>query len=486
MELTFKTKNPKQIEGMKAWLNDDVEQILYGGAKGGGKSYLGASAIFGDAHTYPGTHYFIARKELIDLRKHTKPIVQEVHKNWGIKDLDAYMRYNGQDNVYELHNGSKVYLIQCKDLPRDPMYERFGSMQMTRGWIEEGGEIPEEAKKNLWLSIGRWKNDDFDLKKKLLITANPKKGWMKREFIDLYEEGELPEDKVFVPAYATDNVYLSEDYINTLKNQDNQIMRQRLWEGRWDYDEDHDALTTHDYISDAFSNTITKDDKKYLVADIARLGEDRVAISLWRGLEMYKIEVYENQTTDRTTQIIKDIAASESVPYSHILIDADGLGVGVLDNIKGAYGFNGGGSPIKTAKQIELKEKKHINHSLVPKATYGNLKAQCGWKLAQMLNEHKLAFRTEVYRDQILEEVSAILRDRSVDSDGKRYLIKKQYVKQQLGRSPDIGDTLLMRMFFELRANITPSEDPEHKRVAQEQEIKFQRNKSALAQDSAE
>ncbi len=158
MELEFKTKIQKQIEAYSYWLDDTTEQILYGGAKGGGKSYLGASLIFGDALVYPETHYFIARQELIDLRKYTVPTIQEVFKNWGLK-IDDYASFDGQYNVYTLHNGSKVFLIACKDLPSDPMFERMGSMQMTRGWIEEAGEIVEAAKSNLWLSIGRWKND---------------------------------------------------------------------------------------------------------------------------------------------------------------------------------------------------------------------------------------------------------------------------------------------------------------------------------------
>jgi phage terminase large subunit len=203
MELEFKTKNLRQLEAVEAWIDPTTDEILYGGGKGGGKSYLGASLIFGDALIYPGTHYFIARAELTDLRKFTIPTIHEVFKNWGLK-IDDYMSFNGQDNCYTLKNESKVYLLACKEIPSDPLYERFGSMQMTRGWIEEGGEIAEAAKSNLWLSIGRWKNQEYNLKKKLLITANPKKGWMKRDFIDLWKSNLLPKSRKFIQALVTD------------------------------------------------------------------------------------------------------------------------------------------------------------------------------------------------------------------------------------------------------------------------------------------
>ena len=54
--------NTKQLEACRYWLDDSVEDIVYGGSKGSGKSYLFVSLIFGDALIYPGTHYFIASR----------------------------------------------------------------------------------------------------------------------------------------------------------------------------------------------------------------------------------------------------------------------------------------------------------------------------------------------------------------------------------------------------------------------------------------
>jgi phage terminase large subunit len=78
MEILFKTRNQKQLEAAEYWIDNDTEQILFGGAKAGGKSFLGACLIFGDALIYPETHYFIARQELIDLRKFTIATIYEV------------------------------------------------------------------------------------------------------------------------------------------------------------------------------------------------------------------------------------------------------------------------------------------------------------------------------------------------------------------------------------------------------------------------
>lgn len=477
MDIEFKTKNDKQILAAEAWLHDLIEQILYGGAKGGGKSFLGASLIFGDALIYPGTHYFIARKELIDLRRFTIPTIHKVFQKWKL-DIKHYAPYNGQDHVYNLHNGSKVFLIACPDLPSDPLYERFGSMEMTRGWEEEAGEIPEDAHQNLWLSIGRWKNEEYKLPPKLLITANPKKGWMKRDFVDMQRAGVLPPSRKYIQAFAEDNIaYLGTGYVEKLHADPDKVRRQRLAEGNWEYDDDKDSLITYDALSDTFSNSIVNSGEKYLTVDVGRK-RDRTVFAFWEGLELYDLIERPKQTTTKTEQQTKDFAAAEHTPYSHTLIDDDGIGGGVVDHLLGVQAFNGGSSPVASAQEIRARQEK-VRHDLIPKTVYGNLKAQCGWKMAELINEHKVAFRTPEKRDLIIEELTALLRDANPGSDGKKFLRPKDKVKQDLlGKSPDIADAIMMRAFFELKKESgVLEEDPNRKQKVEEQTIRLNRNK---------
>ena len=481
MEITFKTSNQKQLETVQYWIDNITEEILYGGGKGGGKSFLGASLIFGDALIYPGTHYFIARAELTDLRKFTIPTIHEVFEKWGLR-VDDYMNFNGQDNCYTLTNGSKVYLLACKEIPSDPLFERFGSMQMTRGWVEEAGEIAEAAKANLWLSIGRWKNDEYELKKKMLLTANPKKGFLKRDFIEPWKQGLLPKSRQFIQALATDNPYLPQDYVETLRNEKDVVRRQRLFEGNWDYDEDKDSLVSFDALTDAFSNTIKKDGEKYLIVDVARLGKDSTVFSFWDGLEEYKIEQFHKQDTEVTRQKIKDFASAEQIPYSNILVDEDGVGGGVVDGLFGVKGFVANSSPIPTATEIREKQMK-LQHAFVPKTGFANLKAQCGWKLAELINEHTIAFKVVEYRDTIIEELTALLRDKEVDGEQKKRLKAKDDVKQAIGRSPDVGDTHIMRAYFELIRNATGG-DASQREAKAEQTIIIARNRKNQSKNS--
>lgn len=475
LEIDFKTKNNKQLLAMNYWVDNITEQILYGGAKGGGKSYLGVSAIFGDALIYPGTHYFIARAELNDLRKFTIPTIHEVFRNWGL-EIDKYATYNGQDSVYNLYNGSKVYLLSCKPMPADPMFERFGSMQMTRGMIEEGGEIVESAKDNLWISIGRWQNDKYKLKKKLLITANPKKGWMKKEFVDPAKKKQLPVTMKYIQAFAHDNSYLPTDYILTLKNQKSAIARQRLYLGNWDYDDSKDSIVSGDALLDLLTNTVEDSDETFMTVDVARFGKDFTVYMIWKGLRVIRIIKKAKKSTEQTKATVKELAIEYKIPFSHIMVDEDGIGGAVVDGLVGVRGFVANSSPLPTSAEIRTKQSK-IKTEYTPKVNYKNLKAQCGWKCAELINEHKIAIdiqNSDLF-EELTQDLEESLKEKDPDSDGKLQLKSKKEVKAQLNRSPDVGDCVLMRAWFELYEDANEV-DPMQDEIASTQRDQFHRN----------
>ncbi len=482
MELIFKTKNEKQLLASEYWVDEETEELLYGGAKYGGKTYLGCSLIFGDALTYPETQYFIARQTLSDLRKYTIPSIHERFQHWGLK-IEDYAKFNGQDNVFNLYNKSKVFLVECKDNPSDPLFERFGSMQMTRGWIEEGGEVKEAAKANLALSIGRWKNDFYKLKKKLLITANPKKGWMKRDFVEPFREVRIPKSRKYIQAFATDNLHGDKGYIQSLANEKDSVRRQRLWEGNWDYDESNDSLITFDNLSDCFSNTIIKNNQKYLTVDVARFGKDSTTFSFWEGLELYRIEKRQKQSTEMTKQQTRDYSSAEKIPYSNIMIDEDGIGGSIVDGMKGVRGFIANSTPIPTKDQIRGRLTKIVS-DFTPKTIYANLKSQCAFKIAELINEHKVSFRVPEYRDVIIEELTSLLKNKNPDSDGKLQIKPKEDVKEDLNRSPDIGDTIVFRAWFELQRDSLLEQGEEGGRVALIQQNQFSSRKNNFINNS--
>lgn len=435
MKLRFDTNgNEKQKEVCRHWVDDTVSDIAYGGSKGSGKSYLGCSLIFSDALTYPETHYFIARKKLNDLRKFTVPSIHEVFEHWGLSK--AYYRYNGQDNYFHLYNGSKVFLLEAKYMPSDPQYFRFGSMQMTRGWIEEAGEFEEAAKNNLNASIGRWKNDQYGLSPKLLQTCNPSKNYLYREYFLKNREKKLEHWKRFVQALPTDNKKLPPAYLENLRRTLTIAQRERLLLGNWDWDDDPNSLIEFDAIMDCFTNDHVKPvGQKYISADLAMKGRDRFIAGLWHG-NVVNVRIDKALSTGKEIETdLKNLMRSAGVGRSNTVADSDGMGAYLESYLTGIKEFHG------NAKAMDKE--------------FVNLKAECAYKLAELVNNREIHIICDDEQRQRIAEELAVLKAESVDTDEKRKsIIKKKVMKELLGRSPDYLDMLIMKMIFNTKRRI--------------------------------
>lgn len=79
-----------------------------------------------------------------------------------------------------------------------------------------------------------------------------------------------------------------------------------------------------------------------MVVDVARYGRDKTVFNFFDGLESYTRISFSEQGTDKTIHQIRDFARDEQLPYSHILIDEDGVGGGVVDQLTSVKGLMGG------------------------------------------------------------------------------------------------------------------------------------------------
>lgn len=443
MKLSFETSSEKQKEAARAWIDPDITDIVYGGAKGGGKSYLGVSLIFGNALIYPDTRYFIARKQLNDLRKHTQPTIDLVFKNWKI-ELTKYGKYNGQDNSYNLNNGSVVLLIEAKYLPSDQMYERFGSMQMTQGMIEEAGEFEVSAKTNLSISVGRWNNAKYGLTGKVLQTCNPKKNYLYKEYYLPWKTGTLEPNKKFIQAFAHENTKNEPAYIENLKRNLKGVERERLLDGNWEYSSDANSLIEYDKILDIFTNTHVPTGHKKITADIARMGGDRIVQIEWNGWRG-KVKHWKKELLDITGAKIEETRYRLEIGVSDVVVDEDGMGAGIVDFLK-FKGFVNNAKPL-AAPNGPLDDKGNP----IPE-NYDNLKSQCYFRLADRINKNGLYLEceSEEVKQWIIEELEQV-KQKNVDSDKKKGVVPKEKVKEIIGRSPDFSDTIMMREYFELK-----------------------------------
>lgn len=446
----------KQYEAWKAFWDKDIIYILFGGGAGGGKSWCGAEWLMTSCYQYPNTRWFIGRKELSRLMKSSFITFQKVCHFHKIPRDD--WKLNGQYNYIEFKNGSRIDLLDLDYKPSDADYERFGSLEYTGGWIEEAGEVDFGAFDILKTRVGRHLNKEYNLPPKIFITCNPSKNWLYRIIYKLYKKGTLPKEYIFIPSLYGDNPHTAETYGKMLGQITDKIKKQRLKFGQWEYDENQNKLMDFDAITDLFTNAIDKDDQKYLTADIARYGQDKTIIMLWKGFEVYKILEYTKQGIDVTTDKIRDLLRTEQIPYSHTIADEDGVGGGVIDSLRGIKGFVANSSPLNNPQSNKTEN-------------YRNLKAQCSYMLTEKINNRELAIKAEVsekQKEHIIEELDQI-RSKDIEKDTKLQIAPKEEVKEMIGRSPDYADAIVQRMYFLLdrTGNVhKPFKQPKYKSIS--------------------
>ena len=421
----------------QAWefLEDSTHsEVLYGGAAGGGKSWLGALWLFTNALRYPGSRWLMGRAVAKTLKETTLNSFFDVCAQHGYR-AGAHYTYNAQTGQIAL--GQSVIIL--KDLfayPSDPNFDDLGSLEITGAFIDEANQVSAKAKAIVGSRI-RYKLDEFGLTPKMLLTCNPARNWVFTDFYDPWRKGSLPTHRAFIPALVTDNSHISPHYIDNLKRLAGPD-RERLLLGNWDYDNDPSALMDADAIMDLFTADHVPEGKMCITADIARYGSDRTVIMLWSGLRIVSVTVMDRNAITEAAAAIRQLAEQEGVARSRIVVDDDGIGGGVVDLLPGCVAFKGGGK-------------------VIGKGEYMNLKAQCSYELAAHVNDGMVAWEPDGWHDEVSTELRWVKRDK-VDSDGKLRILGKDKVKEGLGRSPDFADAMMMRMALELRGDVVGSD----------------------------
>jgi phage terminase large subunit len=405
-------------------IDNDCRQLLYGGSAGSGKSFLGCDWQIKRRLKYPGTRGLIGRAELKKLRLSTLATFFELCTKYNLI-AGKHFTYNGQDHVINWYNGSQIILMDLADMPSDPDFGRFGSLEITDYFVDEASEVSEKCV-NILNSRVRYKlvND----KPKGLLTCNPHKGWLYREFFDAQRNGSIRKDRRFIQALPTDNPHTLPAYIESLQMLPD-IDRKRLLEGDWDYDETKDRLYEYDDLLRCFRPSTNLGDK-FITADIARMGDDRTVIVVWNNLHAEKFVVLKHKPINEVVDTINDLIKNHSVRLSNVLVDEDGIGGGVVDFIR-CKGF--------------------LNGSKAVRDNYMNLKSDCYFKLGELISSNAITFES-THKDTIVKELEMIRREK-IDSDGKLRVTNKEDLKKRHGISPDFADAIMMRAFYELKKN---------------------------------
>jgi phage terminase large subunit len=431
MQINFKP-NKKQFKAWELLSDNETTQILYGGGASGGKTFLGCVWIILSALKYPNSRWLKGRSKLNTLKTTTLVTFNDILKMW---DLTDKFKINHQTNTISCVNGSEILLKDLFSYPSDPDFDSLGSLEITGCFIDECNQISSKAFEIIQTRI-RYKLTEFKITGKCLASCNPSKGWVYTTFYKPHIDGKLPEYRKYIAALATDNPNTEPAYIESLRRA-SESTKQRLLYGSWDYSDDVDSLFRYKDIIQ-YKNVIPGlHGEMYISADIARLGKDRTILMVWDGLTVIEIIQLEGVTTNISTAKILELCNKYNISMRNVIIDADGIGGGVVDQLNDVKSF------INNSKPIEVYGSPNV---------YQNLKSQCYYKLAEYTEDGVIKISNINNEDfEILCQELQAIKQKDYDKDGKLSVIPKDEMKRILGRSPDYADAMMMRMFFEIK-----------------------------------
>lgn len=420
MELSLTNKQNEAAYYLK---DNTTTEILYGGGAGGGKSALGVLWLMDMCTNYPDTRWLMGRAKLKSLKETTLNTFFELSTKLGLSKL---WEYKAQSGVILWHNGSEILLKDLFYYPSDPNFDDLGSLEISGAFIDEVNQINIKAR-NIVKSRIRYRLDEYGLMPKMLMTCNPSKNWVYKDYYKPYKDKQLPKHRMFIPSLLEDNPHISKHYKDNLENID-EVSKQRLLYGNWEYDDNPAKMINYENILALWKNKAERG-QKYITCDVARMGNDKSVIMLWDGLVVEEVKIIDKSDLQFLGNAIKEIKHRWSVANSNIIVDEDGVGGGVVDflNVKGFVN----------------------NKAALNKENYQNLKTQCYYVLAKMINQKEIQVKPTIIQETLIAELEQV-QTYKMDTDGKLMIMPKDKVKEALGRSPDMSDAMMMRMYYEI------------------------------------
>jgi hypothetical protein len=405
-----------------------TEEVLYGGAAGGGKSAFGCLWLISMCQNYPNTRWLMGRAKLKTLKETTLNTFFELASKLDIGDE---FNYNAQSNVIYFENGSEIILKDLFLYPSDPNYDSLGSLEITGAFIDECNQVVYKAWQIVKSRI-RYKLTDYNLIPKMLGTLNPAKNWTYKEFYQPSKNGTLKDYRKFIQALPQDNPHLHPSYLKSLLQLDNNA-KQRLYYGNWEYDDDPSTLIDMDAIIDYFNPVHLNDNgKHYITIDVARKGKDTTVYRVWNEWKCIDVVIFAKNTIVEAYEEARRLQAKYNVPNTQTIADEDGVGGGLVDMLR-CQGF--------------INNSRALNGE-----NYENLKSQCSILMAKKIQARECGevSNNSHIRDIVSEEMEQI-KQKDIDKDTRLGILSKDVIKANIGRSPDHWDSIMMRYYFELK-----------------------------------
>lgn len=404
----------KQDEAFEYLTNAETCSILYGGAKGGGKSMLLCLWVFYwakhlikffniDKISHPLPIGFIGRKRGIDFGDTT-------FETW--KRIIPSQSYVVKEQAKEIIIDGKVKIF-FGGLDDQDTVNKFNSSEFAFFAIDQAEETGRMDLAVLQGSL-RLKHMGKQPPYKQLFTANPAECWLKEDFITNPKTLHY-----YVPALPSDNPHLPDNYNETLIAAFgfDPVLLAAYKDGDWDALQPRQALITQTGLGMLPRQPQDNFFKRKIVACDPSLGGDECVVYF---IEDYEVKDVLYIISNDTQRIGNDVCIFMTKHLcTDFVVDAIGIGKGVADYVRAAG---------KKVQEIISSA------SATDGYHFSNLRSEMWAYVAKRINEKSVVYPLD---EKLRQQLCAV----KYKVGAKKFELEpKAETKKALGSSPDRGD----------------------------------------------
>ena len=409
------TLTHKQDQAFEYLTSPDSCHVLYGGAKGGGKSMLLCLWVFHwamhlannifkiDTISHPLPVGFIGRKQGVDFYKTT-------FETW--KRIIPSNAYELKEQAKEIIIGKKVKIF-FGGLDDQDTVNKFNSSEFAFFAIDQAEETGRMDLAVLQGSL-RLKHNGKTPPYKQLYTANPAECWLKEDFIT------NPKAKhYYVPALPSDNPHLPDDYNQTLIDAFgfDPVLLAAYKDGDWDALQPRQALITQTALGMLPRTPQDNFFKRKIVACDPALGGDECVVYFIEDYDIKDVVYIQSNDTQRIGNDVCIFMTKHTC--TDFVVDAIGIGKGVADYVRAAGK--------KVQEIISSKTATDEYH-------FANVRSEIWAYTAKRINEKSVVYPKD---EKLRQQLCAV----KYKTGAKKFELEpKSETKKALGSSPDRGD----------------------------------------------